>query len=84
MLSRSVVSDSLQPHGACQAPLSMRFSRQEYCSGLPCPPPGDLPELWVKPMSPALAGELFTAKPSGKPQSRTTLIQKYLVYSGTL
>ena len=28
---------------ACQAPLSMGFSRQEYCSGLPCPPPGDLP-----------------------------------------
>ena len=28
---------------ACQAPLSMRFSMQEYWSGLPCPPPGDLP-----------------------------------------
>ena len=28
---------------ACQAPLSMGFSRQEYWSGLPCPPPGDLP-----------------------------------------
>ena len=84
MLSCSVVSDSLEPHGACQAPLSMRFSRQDYWSGVPCPPPGDLPDLWVKPMSPALAGELFTAKPSGKPQSRTTLIQKYLVYSGTL
>ena len=75
MLSLSVVSDSLQPHGACQAPLSMRFSRREYWSGLPCPLPGDLPDLWVKSMSPALAGQLFTAKPSGKPQSRTTLIQ---------
>ena len=29
---------------ACQAPLSMGFSRQEYWSGLPCPPPGDLPD----------------------------------------
>ena len=75
VLSLSVVSDSLQPHGACQAPLSMRFSRREYWSGLPCPLPGDLPDLWVKSMSPALAGQLFTAKPSGKSQSRTTLIQ---------
>ena len=71
MLSLSAVSDSLQSHGACQAPLSMRFSRQEYWSGLPCPLPGDLPNLWVKSMSPVLVGELFTAKPSGKPQSRT-------------
>ena len=34
---------------ACQTPLSMRFSRQEYWSGLPCPPPGDLPDLGIKP-----------------------------------
>jgi len=37
----------------------MRFSRQEYWSGLPCPPPGDLPDPGIKPaslMSPALAG----------------------------
>ena len=41
---------------ARQAPLSMGFSRQEYWSGLPCPPPGDLPEPGIKPeslMSPA-------------------------------
>ena len=38
----------------CQAPLSMGFSRQEYWSGLPCPPPGDLPNLEIEPMSPAL------------------------------
>ena len=37
----SVVSESLQPQG--QAPLPMGFSRQEYWSGLPLPPPGDLP-----------------------------------------
>ena len=37
-----------------QAPLSVGFSRQEYWSGLLCPPPGELPDLGVKPMSPAL------------------------------
>ena len=38
---------------ACQAPLSIGFSRQEYWSGLPFPPPGDLPNPGIKPMSPA-------------------------------
>ena len=38
---------------ACQAPLSMGFSRQEYWSGLPCPPPGDLPDTGIEPASPA-------------------------------
>jgi len=33
---------------ACQAPLSMGFSRQEYWSGLPCPPPGDLPDPGIE------------------------------------
>ena len=37
---------------ACQAPLSMGFSRQEYWSELPCPPPGDLPNPGTKPRSP--------------------------------
>ena len=43
---------------AHQAPLSMGFSRQEYWSGLPCPPPGDLPNPEIKPTSPSppLAG----------------------------
>ena len=48
---------------AHQAPLSMGFSRQEYWNGLPCPPPGDLPNLGIKLMSfmsPALAGRIFT------------------------
>ena len=48
---------------AHQAPLSMRFSRQEYWSGLSCPLPGDLPYLGMEPtslMSPALAGGFFT------------------------
>ena len=38
---------------ARQAPLSMGFSRQEYWSGLPCPPPGDLLHTGIKPQSPA-------------------------------
>ena len=44
---------------ACQAPPPMEFFRQEYWSGLPFPPPGDLPDPGVKPtslVSPALAG----------------------------
>ena len=52
-----------------QAPLSMEFSRQEYWSGLPLTPPGDLPDPGIKPtslMSPALAGGLFTTAPPGK------------------
>ena len=47
---------------AHQAPLSMGFSRQEYWSGLPCPPPGDLPDPEIQPISLmyALAGGFFT------------------------
>ena len=50
---------------ACQASLFMRFSRQEYWSGLPGPPPGDLPEPGIEPeslVSPALAGGFFTTR----------------------
>ena len=52
---------------ASQAPLSMGFSKQKYWSGLPCPPPGDLPDTEIEPgslMSPALAGSLFTTRAS--------------------
>ena len=47
---------------ARQAPLSMGFSRQEYWSGLPCPPPGDLPDPGIKPaslMSPAFGRQVL-------------------------
>ena len=54
------MSDSVTPWTVDhQAPLSMRFSRQEYWSGLPCPPPEDLPDPGIEPtslMSPAWAG----------------------------
>ena len=52
---------------AYQAPPSMGFSRQEYWSGLPFPPPGDLPNSGIKPSSPALAGRFFTTELTGKP-----------------
>ena len=47
---------------ACQAPLCMEFSQQEYWSGLPCPSLGDLPDTGIEPASftpPALAGGIF-------------------------
>ena len=48
----SVVSDSATLWiAACQAPLSIGFSRQEYWSGLLCPPPGNLPDPGVEPVS---------------------------------
>ena len=63
-LVTSVVSDSVTLWTvARQAPLSVEFSRKEYWNGLPSPPPGDLPEPGIKPVSlksPALAGGLFT------------------------
>ena len=61
----SVVSASLRPHGlhaVHQAPLSMKFSRQEYQSGLPFPPPEDLPDPGIEPVfpeSPTLVGRFF-------------------------
>ena len=51
---------------ACQAPLSMKFSRQEYWSELSFPPPGDLPDPGIEPTSPeapALSGGFFTTEP---------------------
>ena len=56
LFSRSVVSSSVRPHGLCspQAPLPMGVSRQEYWRGVPFPPPGDLPDPGIEPVSPAL------------------------------
>ena len=54
-------SDSVWPRG--QTPLSMGFSRQEYWIGLPCPPPGDLPDPGIELASlasPVLTGGFFT------------------------
>ena len=51
---------------ARQAPLSMGFFRQEYWSGLPFPPPGNLPNPGNEPVSPTLTSGSFTTEPPGK------------------
>ena len=69
LFSCSVVSNSFSTPWtvAQQAPLSMGFSRQEYWSGLPCPPPGDLPDSGIEPGSPALQADSLMSEPPGKP-----------------
>ena len=52
---------------AHQAPLSMGFSRQEYWSGLPCPPPGNLLDPETEPMSPALQEDSLPLSHQGSP-----------------
>ena len=54
---------------ALQAPLSMGFPRQEYWSGLPCPPPGDLPNTGIELRSPALQANSLPTEPPEKPKS---------------
>ena len=51
---------------ACQAPLSMEFFRQEYCSGLPLPSPEDVPDPGIEPGSPALQADSLPFEPAGK------------------
>ena len=66
--SHSVLSDSLRPPWtvACQAPLSMEFSRQEYWSGLPFPSAGILPDPGIKPGFPALQTDSLPTELRGK------------------
>ena len=52
---------------ACQAPLFMGFSRQEYWNGLPFPSPGDLPDPGIEPGSPALQADALPSELLGKP-----------------
>ena len=69
--SRSVMSDSVTPWTvACQAPLSMEFSRQEHWSGWPFPPPRDLPGPGTQPGSPAQQADSFQSVPPGKPPGK--------------
>ena len=51
---------------AYQAPLSVGFSRQESCSGLPFPCPGDFPDPGIEPGSPALQADSLLSEPPGK------------------
>ena len=65
-MSGSFVTSGTAAH---QAPPSMGFPRQEYWSGLPFPPPGDLHDPGIKPLSPgpAVAGRFLKTEPPGKP-----------------
>ena len=75
------MSDSATPWTAAhQAPLSMRFPRQEYWSGLPFPSPGNLPNPGIKPASPAMAGGLFTTEPPGKPSEILNEVKWYTFF----
>ena len=73
VFSHSVMSDSFATPWTAghQAPLSMGFPRQENWSGLPFPPPEDLPDPGIEPMSPALADRFFIPEPQGK-HTKTT------------
>ena len=53
---------------ACQAPLSMEFSRQEYWSQLLFPSPGDVPDPGIEPRSPTLPADSLPSEPQGKLQ----------------
>ena len=53
---------------AFQAPLSMGFPKQEYCSELSCPSPEDLPDAGMEPGSPALQAHSLPSEPPGKPK----------------
>ena len=72
-VSRSVMSNSVTPWTvACQAPLFMEFSRQEYWSGLPFLFLGDLPDPGIEPRSPTLWANSLPFEPAGGAQVRET------------
>ena len=68
---------------ACQAPLFMEVSRQEYWSGLPFPTPGDLPDPRIEPtslVSPVLAGRFFNHCPTWEALSVKYTLEIYPTY----
>ena len=69
LFSHQVVSNSFVTLWtvAHQAPLSMRFHRQEHWSGLPFPSPGDLPNPGIEPMSPARQVDSLSLSHLGRP-----------------
>ena len=54
---------------AYEAPKSMEFSRQDYCSGLPFPSPGDHPNPGIEPGSPTLQADALPSEPPQKPMT---------------
>ena len=67
---------------AHQATLSMEFSRQEYWSGLPCPPPGDLQEPGIEPRSPTLKADSSPSEPGSQKEHLPS--QPYSGKEGTI
>ena len=59
---------------ALQAPLSVGIFQQKYWSGLPCPPPRDLPSVGSKPGSPAMQADSLPSKPPGKPKNTGAVV----------
>ena len=70
VLTHSIMSDSLWHHGLQLTRLLCQwgFSKQEYWSGLPCPPPGDLPNPWIEFRSPTMQEDSLLSEP-GKPKN---------------
>ena len=62
---------------AHQTPLSMGFPRQEHWSGLPCPPPGDLPDPGTEPASPTLGRWVLYYLVTWEAQFSIFLLHKY-------
>ena len=81
VLSPSVLSDSLRPHGLQPARLlcPWGFSRQEYWSGLPCPPPVDLSNPGIEPRSPTLQADSLPPEPPGRPQGCSVQFSRSIV-----
>ena len=79
VLSHSVISDSLRPHGLQPARrlCPQGFSRPETWRGLPCPPPGDLPNPGIKPRRPTLWADSLPAELPGKYPKCSHLTQMY-------
>ena len=66
LLSHSVMSDFCNSMEPTRLLCPWRFSRKEYWSGLPCPPPGDLPNPGIKPRTAALQADFLPFEPPGK------------------
>ena len=66
-----VISDSLQPHVLCPTRFLCLwgFPRQEYWGGLPCSPPGDIPNLGIETSSPILQVDYLLSESPGKPKN---------------
>ena len=81
VLSRSVMSDSLQPHRLQPTRLlcPWGFSRQEQWSGLPCLPPWDLPNTRIKPRSPTLQADSLPSEPPRKPESHSVMATPWVI-----